>query len=368
MTIGLTGCRQAARHDNDTQPPEITVATPQIDSVTLRQPYPAQLTATRQADVVARVNGRILARHYADGQHVKAGQPLFTIESTTYRNKLQQAQAQLESAQARYEYATRQCAAMQKALEADAVSKMDVIQAESAVRESQAAVNTARAAVGEAATMAGYCTVTAPIAGKVSAALFDTGAYVGGEVSPVTLATVIDDSKLYAGFAIENSRFLALKNTQAGQGVDLDKVPVTFGDTITRTYYGPVDYDAPAVDPSTGTIAMRVAIDNSAGELRSGMFATVDLPYATDPHALLINDASIGTDQLGKYVYVVNDSDRVVYTHIETGPLYRDTLRIVTSGLSPDSRYVTQALMKVRDGMKVRPTGTGTRSVPQNRR
>lgn len=364
--VMLTGCHKTKKTADTAGIPQVSVATPQIDSVVLHQAYPAQLQATRQADIVARVSGKIIARHYADGQTVRAGQPLFTIESTTYRNKLQQAQAQLESAQAQHDYATRQCAAMKKALQANAVSQMDVIQAESSVRQSEAAINSARAAISDASTMVGYCTVTAPISGKVSAAKFDVGDYIGGEMSPVTVASVVDDSRLYVNFSIEDSRYMAMKDTRQGRQVDYTRVPVTFGDTITRTYYGPVDYNGPAVDPSTGTIAMRIILDNDKGELRSGMFATVDLPYAVEPHAILIQDAAIGTDQLGKYVYLVNDSDKVVYTHIETGESYSDTLRIVNSGLRPDSRYVTKALMKVRDGMRVHPLTAGGAHTPQN--
>lgn len=86
------------------------------------------------------------------------------------------------------------------------------------------------------------------------------------------------------------------------------------------------------------------------------MFVTVDLPYGTEPQAILIRDASIGTDQLGKYVYVVNDSNKVVYTPVELGELYRDTLRIVNKGLSPRTRYVTKALLTVRNGETVKPS------------
>ena len=85
------------------------------------------------------------------------------------------------------------------------------------------------------------------------------------------------------------------------------------------------------------------------------MYATVMLPYALDPKAILIKDAAISTGQLGKYVYVVNDSNKVVYTPIKVGELYQDTLRIVSEGLSPADRYVTKAMLKVRDGMEVKP-------------
>lgn len=168
----------------------------------------------------------------------------------------------------------------------------------------------------------------------------------------------------FVHFSIENDAFLALKQTKAGQSVDLNHIPVSFNDSITPVYYGKINYEAPDVDKSTGTVTLRIVIDNPKNELKSGMFASVNLPYAVDPKAIVIKDASIGTDQLGKYVYVVNDSDKVVYTPIQTGELYHDTLRIVSSGLKPTDRYVTQALMKVRDGMTVKPviTTTGSKS------
>lgn len=109
------------------------------------------------------------------------------------------------------------------------------------------------------------------------------------------------------------------------------------------------------VNKATGTVSLRVAIPNPKGELKSGMYATVWLPTGVNPKAVLVRDASIGTDQLGKYLYVVNDSDKVVYTPVEVGELYQDSLRIISSGLKPTDRYVSRALLKVRDGMTVRP-------------
>lgn len=91
------------------------------------------------------------------------------------------------------------------------------------------------------------------------------------------------------------------------------------------------------------------------GLLKSGLYVSITLPYGKESQAILIPDASIGTDQLGKYVYVVNDSGMVRYRHIEVGQLIDDSLRQITGGLSPQERYVTRALMKVREGMKVKP-------------
>lgn len=350
----LSGCGKKKAAGSEAVP-EVSVLHPLVDSVVLTQTYPATLSATQSADVVARVNGQVTAILFTEGDYVKEGQPLFSIESTTYRDQVNQAQAALETATAENEYARRQCAAMQKALEADAVSKMDVIQAESNLRQSEAAIKRARAQLETARTMLGYCTVRAPFSGLISETTLSTGAYVGGEAAPVTLATMYADKTLYVTFSVDTERYLKMNASREAGKIDLDHVEVIFGDSITGKYYGKLDYASPDVSKSTGTVTLRLILDNPGGELRDGMFATVRLPYATDSKALLVNDASISTDQLGKFLYLVNDSNKIVYTPIEVGDLYQDTLRIVTRGLSPSDRYVTTALLKVRDGMEVKP-------------
>ena len=99
---------------------------------------------------------------------------------------------------------------------------------------------------------------------------------------------------------------------------------------------------------------LKCRIKNTYNELKPGMFVQVKLPYASTSDAILVKDSSIGSDQLGKYLYVVNDSNKVVYTPIKVGDVYQDSMRIVLSGLTPKSRYVTKALLKVRDGMTVK--------------
>ena len=112
---------------------------------------------------------------------------------------------------------------------------------------------------------------------------------------------------------------------------------------------------------------MRANLDNPKGILKSGLYVSITLPYAEAKQAVLVPEASIGTDQLGKYLYIVNDSNIVRYRHIEPGQLVNDTLRQIKSGLSPKEQYVTTALMKVRDGMKVKPVSVNHESPTSNR-
>ncbi len=354
MATALAGCHKKA--GSDAAPLEqVSVATPVVDSLVLRKTYPATLAAVSSADVVARVNGTITKMLFEDGQYVTAGQPLYIIESSTYLDDVNSAQGALETATAEHDFAVKQAAALAKALESDAVSKMEVIQADSRVKQTEAAIRQARASLSTARTNLGYCTVRAPISGRISESNLSAGAYVGGGVQPQVLTRVYGDRQLYVMFSVETDRFLEMQHSIKEDALDYNNVPVTFGDTIVGTYQGKLDYTAPDVSESTGTVVLRLLLDNHKGELRSGMYCNVHLPIAVDTAAILIRDASVSTDQLGKFVYLVNDSDKVVYTPIQTGDLYHDTLRIVNKGITPRDRYVTTALMKVRDGMKVKP-------------
>ena len=189
---------------------------------------------------------------------------------------------------------------------------------------------------------------------------YDNGAFLAGAGSPVVLATIYDDAKMNANFSIEDSRYLELiKNFKDSvDGIDYSKMPVNFSEELPHRYTGDLSYMAPRIDTSTGTMVLQASIANPYNELKDGMYATVSLPYAFEPKAILIKDASIGTDQLGKYIYVVNDSNKIIYTPIEVGETVNDTLRIVTKGISPGEKYVTKALLKVRDGQTVDPRMT----------
>lgn len=353
--LAFSACHNDKANMQKNMVESIDVAYPMIDSVVLYNEYPGYISAQSQSDVVARVSGYVRKKFFTDGAWVKAGTPLFEIESTNYVDQLNKAEASLQTAIASKEYAQKEYDAMKKALESDAVSKMDVVQAESNLRQAEASIETAQASVQSARTMLGYCTIRAPFDGHVAAPSVIVGDYVGGENSPVTVTQIYDDSKLNVNFSIDSDRFLAMTSNEKKHKIDLQHVPVTFGDSILTTYYGTLDYQSPDVSRSTGTISLRLSLSNPDGELKSGMYANILLPYDVAPKAVVIKDASISTDQLGKYVYVVNDSNKVVYTPIKIGQLYQDSLRIVNSGLTASDRYVTRALLKVRDGMSVKP-------------
>lgn len=357
LMLGTASCHKDKKQTE--QIPEVTVATPTVDSVVLHKTYPGYIRAANSADVVALVDGRILSVNYKEGTYVPKGTVLFTIESTKYRDAVNQAASSLATAKAQYEYSSKQYVAMKKAIEADAVSEMELLQAKSQMDEAQASIRSSEAALQTARTNLSHCTVTAPVSGHITAPALTAGNYVSGSMSPVKLASIYDDTRMKAVFDIEESQYRLMSvNTMEGNGPLYTAVPLIFTPELPVQFTADLYYTSPAVEASTGTLTLEGKITNRDKLLKDGMYVTVNLPYGVEPKAILIRDASIGRDQRGSYVYCVNDSNKIVYTPIEPGELYQDTLRIVNSGLTPKSRYVTQALLTVVNGEQVKPVET----------
>lgn len=356
----FTGCKKKDKMTAQ-ETPEIEVATPVVDSVTVYNSYPATIISDSQADVVAKVNGQIVSRSFKPGSYVKKGQVLYVIDSKTYQASVSQSKAQLASARSQLDYATKHLAALKEAYKTNAVSEMEVAEAESARSQAMASVNSAQAALESQSIMLGYCTVKAPISGMITESILDVGEYVSGEAAPVKLATIYNDGDLVIDFSIPEAEYAAL--TAQGTGFKnpaYSKMPIEIsstpdGENAIKGYTASMTYEAPNVDTSSGTVKLRAKVNEATESLRAGMYAQVKLPVASSSHAMLVRDASVSTDQRGSYLYTLNDSNKVVYTPVKVGDLYHDTLRLVKSGIKPDTRYVTRAMISVRNGEKVIP-------------
>lgn len=352
----LGGCHKSDKK-TEAEPQEVDVAEVAVDTVTIHTEYPGYLIANNEVELVARVDGYLTGKLYDSGDFVRKGTVLFTIESGNYAEAVKRARAELADAEASYAYASNNYAAMQRALKSDAVSQMEVLQSKSNMETAQAAISSARAALQQAQTTLGYCTVRAPFDGHVSSANYDVGAYLAGGGSPVSLGKIYDDSEVVAVFSIDDRQFATVKANAANPMLkeDLTKIPIDFDGVLPHKYTANLTYMSPAIERSTGTMTLQANIANPYNDLRPGMFCKIKMPLTVVPDAILVKDASIGNDQSGSYVYVVDKSGKVTSRAIKTGEVVADTMRVVTSGLKPGDRYVTKALLKVRDGMTVRP-------------
>ena len=368
----------ACKRDKDTKEEgsdgEMTVAVayPEVRTYTLTQNFPGNLEAVSKIDIMARVNGTLTV-HVPSGSKVKKGQLLYSVDDSKYRDLVRQSEATLSTArstlataESNMAYYQKQYSAMEKAFKANAVSEMELLESKNnldvsmaSIENAKANIDNAQAQLDEARLMLGYCEIRAPFDGTLALQQFDQGAYINGETTPVQLNTIYDDSILYAYISVDEKRYAQMISDTRSEGLKLDKVRIKFNIPVQHEYWSAINYEAPIVSTSTGTVTLRFTIPNTYGELKSGMYMNVEFPYGVAKDALMINDASIGTDQQGKYVYVVNDDDKVIYTPVDVGELYQDTLRIVTKGLTQKSRYVSDAILKVRDGMKVKVKTAG---------
>ena len=349
-------CKRKDKTAGSQEPREIDVAEVVVDSVVLHKTYPGYLSAGNSVEVTAKVDGTLLKKYYDAGTEVKKGQILFQIDPTLYKDALSRAEASLASAISARDYAKSRYAAVQKAFDAEAVSKMEVLQAESTLHQAEADIKDCQAALHTAQTNLGYCTMKAVMDGMISDSSIGEGNYVNGADDPIVLATIYDTSTVSAAFEIEDAQYERMVGrTQGVNDPIYQAIPLKFREKLLHDYTAKLSHESPTINTNTGTILLKGDIDNPHGELKEGMYVTIDLPYGVDPKAVLVKDASIGTDQLGKYVYVVNDSNKVVYTPIKVGEIYRDSLRIAESGLRPGDRYVAKALLTVRNGEQVTP-------------
>lgn len=352
-------CKRKDKTAESQQLREIDVAEVMVDSVVLHKTYPGYLSSGDDVEVTAKVDGTLVKKYFDAGAYVKKGQVLFEIDPTLYKDAVERAEAALASAISSRDYAKSRYAAVQKAYDAEAVSKMEVLSAESTLHQAEANIKDCRAALHTAQTNLGYCTMRATKNGQISDASIGEGNYVNGADDPIVLARIFDNSTMTAEFEIEDAQYERMVGRTKGINDEIyHQMPLKFREKFLHDYTAKLSYESPSVNTATGTILLKGDINNPYGELKEGMYVTIDLPYGVNPHAILVKDASIGTDQLGKYVYVVNDSNKVVYTPIKVGEVYRDSLRIVESGLRVGDRYVTKALLTVRNGEEVKPVLT----------
>lgn len=348
----LTACHKAPQeHQAEALP--IEVAHPIVKSVLLTKDYPGYLKADKTIQLVARVSGTLTHNLYKAGGKVHEGEKLFVIDPRTYRQQVAEAKAAWENAQAALKYAQATYQRTEQAAQSDAVAKIQVIQTKANYEQALAEVKKAEAALKLAEIALGYCTISAPFSGHISLSSYDVGNYLNANEQPI-LATLYKDDTLYAYFNVSENQYLMRETTQGNVDSMLQDLIISLP-ALGDKEKGQLEYVSPNITLSTGTLQLRALIRNLSGKLRDGMYTIVSLPYRLQEDAILVPDASIGHDQAGSFLYVIDKQDQVRVTHITTGQLIDDTLRVITQGLKPEDRYVTRAQLKVRAGMKITP-------------
>jgi RND family efflux transporter MFP subunit len=342
-------------------PPKVTVQFPLQQTVTPYLEATGNAASINNIKLVARVQGYVQEIKYQDGQAVKKGTPLFIIEPEPYKVALEQAQAAEEGAKATLVNAEAEFTRQQELQSKDVSTQANLDKARAARDTARASVLQAQAATQTAEINLGYTTVSAPFDGVVTARKVSVGELVGGDHTS-ELATIVQLDPIWVWFNLSERDVQRVRAQMAQQGVTaadfINKVPVEAG-LQTETGYphrGVLDYAAPEVNQSTGTLQVRGIFENAKEglpRLLPGYFVRVRVPLRPE-QALLVPEVAVGSDQAGRYVLTVNGDGIVEQRRVQLGQTTGE-MRVVESGLKPDERVVVSGILDAVPGQKVDP-------------
>jgi membrane fusion protein (multidrug efflux system) len=348
---GLAACSKAPPPQQQMPPPEVGVITAKAQPIPLERNLVGRLSATRTADVRARVAGVLVKRVYTEGTDVKEGQVLFQIDPAPLQAALNAQLANLAAAQAtaqnNHAAAERARSIASKGL----MSKTDMDNAAAAERTSAAAVKQAQATVEAARINLGYATVKAPISGRASQQQVTEGALVGqGEATLLTSIWQIDP--IYVNFSQAVGELDELQRSQASGDVSLEqrnkaKIELVLPDGTPYSEPGTLDFSDVAVDASTGAVNLRGIVPNPERKLLPGMYVSVRVTFGELKRAWRVPQAAVLRDTKGPFVYVVGKDGKVAQKRITIDSQQGDSW-IVSDGVEDGDQIVVSGVQKVK--------------------
>lgn len=354
-----TGCGKSQQQQQTPPPPEVGVIVAKAESVPLTQQLTGRLSATRSADVRARVAGVLQKRVYTEGTDVKEGQALFQIDPAPARATLNAQLANLASAQATYQNSHVAAERARSVAAKGLLSKADVDNANAAERTAAAAVKQAQANVETAKINLGYTSVTAPISGRAGQQQVTEGALVGqGDATLLTTVEQIDP--IYVNFTQAIGQLDSLRAAAASGSVDLTeqnkaKIELLLPDNTPYSDSGTLDFSDQAVDAATGAVSLRGIVPNSQQRLLPGQFVNVRLTLGALKHAWRVSQRAVQRDTNGPYVLVVGADGNVAQKRIKADRLQGDSW-IVTDGLADGDQIIVSGLQKAKPGAAAKAT------------
>lgn len=363
LMLGLGGCEPAQPRAEGGQPspPQVTVAKPTKRLVADNDEYVGRFVAVDAIEVRARVSGYLGTVHFKDGQLVKQGDLLFTIDRRPFEASLAQARANLSQARANLAYAEADLERGQNLVRGSTITQQTFDQRLQAKRVAEASVSAQDAAVRQAMLDLEFTELRAPVSGRIGDRRVSAGNLVtGGTTGNTTLlATITSIDPIRFEFSMDETSYLRYTRlagagaAATGRGVGLP-VRLKLIDEPKFAHVGKTDFLDNAIDSASGTIRGRAEFANSGGTFTPGMFARVQVVVAAPAEALLVPDVAIGTEQVRKFVLVVDKENVARPKYVTLGPAV-DDLRVVTAGLEPDDRVIVNGLMRARPGVRVAP-------------
>jgi membrane fusion protein, multidrug efflux system len=341
--------------------PAVTVAHPLAKRITNWDEYSGRFQAVQTVEVRPRVSGFIDKIHFKDGQEVKAGELLFTIDPRPFELAVESAKAEVARANAQVELAATEVERARPLVRSGAVTERDFDQRAANLSVARAALQAAQAATKNAELNLEWTKVTAPIDGRISDRKVDAGNLVnGGSGTTTLLATIVQIDPIHFLFEVSEADYLrytrlAESGQRASSRTTGNPVRIKLSDEDAFTHEGRMDFVDNALNARSGTMRGRAVVENKNGLMQPGLFARMQL-FGGDVDALLVPDTAIVSDQARKIVFTVGPDGVVKPKQVTLGAI-DGGLRVILSGLAPDDRVVIDGIANpmVRPGAKVTP-------------
>ena len=343
-------------------PPAVTVSKPITQDVVDWDEYTGRLEAMESVEVRARVAGYLDRVHFKDGQIVKKGDVLYTIDPRPFERTLDQASAEVAQAQTKVENSLKDVERGRPLVDRKIMSDKVFDDRANLKRDAEAALKVAEAKIRTAELDLSFTRITAPISGRMSRSQITAGNYVtgGGAAQPTLLTTIVSQNPIHIYFDVSEAntikyRRLAMSGTAGVAGEPGSSIELALPDEKGYPHRGAIDFSDNRLDQNTGTLRLRAVVDNSKGLFAAGMFARVRVAGAAPYPGLLLPDVAFGTDQANKFALVVAEDGSVQRRIVTLGQIVRG-MRVVKSGLKADDWVVVKGLQRARPGQKVNPT------------
>ncbi len=362
----VVGCGEGQKPPGAPPPPPVTVAKPVKREVFDFDEYVGRFVAVNSVEVRARVSGYLEGVHFKDGQTVKQGDLLFTIDKRPFQNAVDQARANVTQAKSNLSFTEADYTRGQQLVRDKTITDQTFEQRSQAFRNAQASVSNAEAAQRTSELDLEFTELRAPINGRIGDRRVSPGNLVtGGATGNTTLlATIVSTDPIRFEFTFDETSYLRYERlAKTGQDIASrgagTKVSLKLIDEAEFVHDGSIDFVDNVIDRATGTIRGRAVFGNSNGVFTPGMFARVRVPASPAYEALLVPDAAIGTEQARKFATVVNADNAIAPKYVTLGQVMPDGMRVIKEGLSADDRVVVNGLMRARPGQKVTPQEQG---------
>ena len=355
--FAAAGCQKAAPPAAKPPPPTVFFALPVEQAVQEFEEFTGRTAAVMDVEVRARVSGYLDKVLFEDGADVKAGEPLFVIDDRIYQAEVARAAAAVEQAEARLARLDRQATRSDELFQKKVISEEDHDLSMFDRDEARAALAAAKATHDLAKLNLSFTRIASPIHGRISRRMIDPGNLIKADDTP--LASIVSDDPIHAYFDIDERTVLRLRRLVKEGRIKASRdarveVKLSLADDQEHNHRGVVDFEDNQIDAATGTLRVRLLIDNPERLLSPGLFVRLRFPIGEPTPSLLVPEEALASDQGRRFVYVIDAENEVAARPVEVGVLV-DGRRAITRGLAAGERVVVTGLQRLRKNMVVEP-------------